>query len=159
MLVLVSELSQFSIYLEPYSVDDELEAVLLANCGIGRKEMARSGSWKELPTQFSPGVNGRGMAISMAVEPGAATYIAVRSSLNKWELLIFEGEVLIDNLPNFGGAHAYFKPSLVTHREMTTQLAMEGVLHHGALGVGHIGNSIQKLVTTYPSLNISVIRI
>lgn len=156
LLVLVSELANFALYFEPYSVDDELEAVFLANCGIGQKSMARPGSWKELPTQFYPGVNGCGIAISMAVEPGAATYVAVRPSLNNWELLIFEGEVLIDNLPNFGGAHAYFKPSLVTHREMTRQLAMEGVLHHGALGLGHIENSIQKLVATYPSLNIRV---
>lgn len=159
LLVLVSELSLSSIYLEPYSVDDELEAVLLANCGIGQKGMARSGSWKEIPTQFYPGINGHGMAISMAIEPGAATYVAVRSSINKWELLIFEGQVLIDELPSFGGAHAYFKPSLVTHREMTRQLAVEGVLHHGALGIGHIGNRIQKLLTTFPSLNVSIIRV
>jgi L-fucose isomerase-like protein len=157
LLVLVSELANTALYLEPYSVDDELEAVFLANCGIGQKSMARSGSWKEIPTQFYPGVNGRGTAISMAVEPGAATYVAVRPSLNSWDVLIFEGEVLIDNLPNFGGAYAYFKPSSMTHREMTGRLATEGVVHHGALGLGHFEKSIRKLVATYPSLNIHIL--
>ena len=157
LLVLVSEIAHSALYVEPYSVDDELQAVFLGNCGIGQKKMARPGSWKELPTQFYPGVQGRGTAVSMIVEPGASTYVAVRSNLNIWELLIFEGEVLVENLPNFGGAHAYFKPSLITHREMTTKLATEGVLHHGALGMGHFEKSIRNLIANYPSLNLRVI--
>jgi L-fucose isomerase-like protein len=144
-LFAATTLAGSALYCEPYSVDDAAGAVLLANCGIGHPRMAADGTWRTLPSQQYPGAAGRGESVAMAVRPGPATYHSVRVRAPKWTLVAIEGEVIDKKLSRFGGAHAYFAPTALTARQMIETLADTGVVHHGALGLGHHRDRLEVL--------------
>lgn len=153
-LALITELSGDALYCEPYTVDDSIGAVLLGNCGVGRISMARAGTWRELPSQFYPGKAGRGTSVAMAVHPGTATYVAVRPGDDAWDLVVIEGEVTVHVLPEFGGGHAFFQPAGISPRQMVRMLASFGVVHHGALGRGALGDAIHQLASEFLPIRV-----
>jgi L-arabinose isomerase len=155
ILSLITELTGSAVYCEPYSVDDSLSGVLLANCGIGSPPMARSNTWRRIPSQYYPGLVGRGSSVAMTVKPGPATYVAVRPDENQWDLIAIEDEVLIDSLSKFGVAHAYFRLNQMSPRDMLDKLSSAGVVHHGALGLGLLRENLQLFSTQLTSLKVS----
>lgn len=153
-LAFVEELPGAALYCEPYTVIDSIESILLANCGISQESMALSGTWKEMPSQFYPGRAGRGISIAMNVMPEPATYVSVRLGDERWDILVVEDQVIDGQLPEFGGAHAYFRPNRITSREMVIDLAFLSSVHHGALGVGHFQAEIEESASEFLPLNV-----
>jgi L-fucose isomerase-like protein len=155
-LRLASLLAGAALYCEPYCVDEGRRAILLANCGVGSARLARTGTWRQLPSQHYPGVRGRGTSVAMAAAPGPASYLTVRPRADRWLVVVVEGSVSDDWLPEFGGAQAWFVPERLVAREVVVALAEAGVMHHGALTSGHLARSL-RLLSRLIAIDVSVL--
>lgn len=145
LLAIGTKLTGSALYCEPYTLDAEADAIVLANCGIGSRPLCRDGTWSEVPSQFYPGRLGRGTSVAMAVAPGPATVLTAVPEGPRWTVTCTQGEVLDRRLPRFGGAHAYFRPSGTTSREWLAALGSRRSLHHAVLVGGHRRNELSRM--------------
>lgn len=137
LLLLMRLLSGSGIYCEPYTIDDSRGAALLANCGIGMASMAVPETLRTVPSQYYPGVNGRGDSVAMTVLAGDATFVTSRGwQSGDVEVVVCEGRITEDRLPVFGGAHGFFQPLDGDGRAMVSRLTQLGTTHHGVLALG-----------------------
>lgn len=140
-MLILKALSGISMYTEVQVMDERRDAIVIANSGEGEPGICRAGAACAVRgnTNFS-GVHGRGLSFAYPLEPGAATlasFTPTPAGTKPYRLIVAEGEILADTLPDAGALAGFFRFRRVSLHEGYRRWLEAGPVHHAATTRGH----------------------
>jgi L-arabinose isomerase len=103
------------------------------------------GKTKVRPLKVYHGKVGRGVSVEMAVKHGPVTLLSViEADGGKLALLCAEAESVPGPILEIGNTNSRYRFACGA-REFVTRWNRHGPAHHCAVGVGHLGDKIEKL--------------
>ena len=145
-MLLLKVLTGVSMYTEVQVMDEEREAVVIANSGEGEDDIRREGCSAVVRgnTNFS-GSHGRGASFAYPLRPGPATMVSFTPGSSSYRLIAAEGEIMEEPLPDAGALAGFFR---FAHTDLHTgyrQWLEAGVVHHAATSPGHWNEEIGRV--------------
>ncbi len=140
---------------EFYAMDFVDDIVLLGHDGPGHAAIA-DGKVQLVPLRVFHGKPGQGLSIQMSVKVGPVTLLAVLQERDgSVRLLVAEGRAQPGPVLNIGNTNSRYHFTIGARR-FVNEWAKAGPSHHCAIGVGHVGEKIEKLAAL---LGIEVVRV
>ncbi|MCH7226475.1 arabinose isomerase [Haloferula sp. A504] len=141
-------------FTEYYAMDFTDDVVLMGHDGPGHIAIAE-GRTKVRPLKVYHGKVGKGVSVEMAVKHGPVTLLSVIERDGSLALLVAEGESVPGPILEIGNTNSRYRFACGA-REFVNRWNAEGPAHHCAVGVGHVGDKLDKLGAL---LDIEVIRV
>ena len=142
-------------FTEYYAMDFNDDVVLMGHDGPGHIAIAE-GKTKVRPLRVYHGKVGRGLSVEMSVKHGPVTLLSVVQSMDgRLKFLCAHAESVPGPILEIGNTNSRYRFSLGA-REFVNRWNSHGPAHHCAVGVGHIGDKIDKLASL---LGIESIRV
>ncbi len=148
-MLMLKTLTGISMYTEVQIMDEHREAVVIANSGEGEKEICRPNEQPRLVgnTNFK-GLHGRGASYAHSLKSGPATLVSLTPTPNgtkPFRLIVAEGEILEDKLPDAGALAGFFRFQHVDLHSGYTRWLEAGPVHHAATTVGHWESELKEV--------------
>jgi L-arabinose isomerase len=142
-------------FTEYYAMDFKDDVVLMGHDGPGHIAIA-AGKTKVRPLKVYHGKVGKGLSVEMMVKHGPVTLLSVVEQKNgKLSLLVAEGESVPGPILEIGNTNSRYRFPIGA-RAFVEGWNAHGPAHHCAVGVGHIGDRLQKLGKL---LNLDIARV
>ncbi len=140
-MLLLKELTGASMYTEVQVMDEKRNAVVIANSGEGEDAIRRPGAKPSVRgnTNFK-GLHGRGASFAYPLKPGPATIVSLTPTphgLKKFRLVVAEGQILPDRLPDAGALAGFFRFASANVHHAYTRWLEAGPVHHAGTAPGH----------------------
>jgi L-arabinose isomerase len=131
-------------FTEYYAMDFKDDVVLMGHDGPGHIAIAE-GKTKVRPLKVYHGKVGRGLSVEMSVKHGPVTLLSVvETGDGKLKLLVAEGESVPGPILEIGNTNSRYRFSIGA-RQFVNDWNAHGPAHHCAVGVGRLGDKINKL--------------
>jgi L-arabinose isomerase len=131
-------------FTEYYAMDFKDDVVLMGHDGPGHIKIAE-GRTKVRPLKVYHGKVGRGVSVEMAVKHGPVTLLSVvETGEGQLKLLCAEAESVRGPIMEIGNTNSRYRFACGA-REFVNRWNSHGPAHHCAVGIGHIGEKIEKL--------------
>ena len=131
-------------FTEYYAMDFKDDVVLMGHDGPGHIAIAE-GKTKVRPLDVYHGKVGRGVSVEMAVKHGPVTLLSIIETTDgKLALLYAEAESVAGPIMEIGNTNSRYRFACGA-REFVTRWNQHGPAHHCAVGLGHIGDRLDKL--------------
>jgi L-arabinose isomerase len=131
-------------FTEYYAMDYADDIVIMGHDGPGHIAIAE-GKVKVRPLREYHGKIARGVSVEMTVRQGPVTLLSViETTAGKLALLYAEAESVAGPILQIGNTNSRYRFPCGA-REFMNRWNSRGPAHHCAVGVGHIGQKIEKL--------------
>jgi L-arabinose isomerase len=141
-------------FTEYYAVDFKDDVVLMGHDGPGHSGIAE-GRTKVKPLEVYHGKVGRGLSVEMSVKAGPVTLLAVTEDRGGFKLLVAEGASEAGPILEIGNTNSRYRFPIGA-RGFIQRWNEQAPAHHCAVGLGHVGNKLEKLGKL---LGIDVVRV
>jgi len=142
-------------FTEYYAMDFADDVVLMGHDGPGHIVIAQ-GKTKVRPLKVYHGKVGRGLSVEMSVKHGPVTLLSVIEQADgQVALLCAEGESVPGPILEIGNTNSRYRLSIGA-REFVNRWNAHGPAHHCAVGVGRVGDKLEKLARL---LGIEILRV
>jgi L-arabinose isomerase len=142
-------------FTEYYAVDFKDDIVLMGHDGPGHSGIAE-GKVKVKPLQVYHGKVGRGLSVEMSVKNGPVTLLSVvENGCGGFKLLVAEGESEAGPILEIGNTNSRYRFPIGA-RGFIQRWNAQAPAHHCAVGLGHVGDKLDKLGKL---LGIDVVRV
>ncbi|HRK30094.1 MAG TPA: hypothetical protein PLD59_03370 [Tepidisphaeraceae bacterium] len=133
-------------FTEYYAMDFNDDIVLMGHDGPGHIGIAQ-GKTKVRPLSVYHGKVGSGLSVEMSVKHGPVTLLSVVERVDgSLTLLCAHAESVAGPILEIGNTNSRYRFSIGARR-FVNEWNRHGPAHHCAVGVGHIGEKIQKLAS------------
>jgi L-arabinose isomerase len=152
-MLILKKLTGISMYTEVQVMDEKRKAIVIANSGEGEDGIRRKGSKAIVRgnTNFK-GVYGRGASFAYPLQAGPATVVSFspihplpHSPTLPYRLIIAEGEILRETLPDAGALAGFFRFKNTDLHTAYTRWLEAGAVHHAATTLGHWARELKSV--------------
>ncbi len=147
-MLLLKDLTGVSLYTEIQVMDEQRDALLLANSGEGDPGICRRGADCSLRGNSNfKGVEGHGLSYHFPLQNGPATVVSFTptpSGPNPFRLIVAEGWIL-EETPKSESLTGYFRFQTSPQAQAYTCWLEAGPVHHAATTTGHWARDLETL--------------
>lgn len=145
-MLILKKLTGISMYTEVQVMDEKRKAIVIANSGEGEDGIRRKGSKAIVRGNANfKGVHGRGASFAYPLQPGPATLVSFTPVKGGYRLIVAEGQILKDTLPDAGALAGFFRFNDRDLHRAYARWMEAGAVHHAATTLGHRADELRAI--------------
>jgi len=146
-LLIMCELAGDALYTEVQVLDEKRDAIVLANSGEAADGLRAGGSPVRMAGNANfRGLHGRGASFAYPLAAGPATVVSLTPCGDSgFHLVVMEGEILPEPLPDTGAITGFFRFSHSSPHDGYRRWIEAGPVHHAATARGHHAGRLRSL--------------
>ena len=149
VMLMLKRLTGTSMYTEVQVMDEKRKAIVIANSGEGEQTIRRPRCQSMVRGNMNfKGVHGRGASFAYPLKAGPATIASLTPTPKgdrPFRLIVAEGHILADRLPDAGALAGFFRFKNVDLHTGYTGWLEAGPIHHAGTTLGHWAGPLADL--------------